>query len=98
MGQRGSRPVPGVGWVRSAGRGSGSERRIVFATVEIGVGRAVGGTVGNDAYYDGIINEVHFWSRALSADEVGQLAAGTLPVAVEPAGKIASVWGKIKGE
>jgi len=66
--------------------------------VEIGVGRAVGGTVGNDAYFDGIIDEVHFWSRALSADEVGQLAAGALPVAVEPVGKLATAWGAIKIE
>jgi hypothetical protein len=67
--------------------------------IEMGVGRAVGGTVGNDAYLDAIIDEVYFWGRALSEDEVAQLAAGARPegiISVEPSGKLATFWGFIK--
>lgn len=68
--------------------------------VEIGVGRARGGTIGNDIFFDGLIDEVYLWSRALSEDEIAELAAGTRPskiaTAVEPAGKLAIVWGSIK--
>ncbi|MFQ6040846.1 MAG: LamG domain-containing protein [Candidatus Poribacteria bacterium] len=67
--------------------------------LEIGVGRAVSGTVGNDAWYDGIIDEVYFWNRGLSEDEVQQLAKGSRPkLPVEPAGKLATAWGLIKIE
>jgi len=67
--------------------------------IEMGVGRAVGGTVGNDHYYNGMIDEVYLWSRALSDDEIAQLAKGARPKGVfpvEPAGKLATMWGFIK--
>ncbi len=68
--------------------------------VEIGVGRARGGTIGNDIFFDGIIDEVYLWSRALAEDEIAELAAGARPskiaVSVEPAAKLATVWGSNK--
>ena len=64
--------------------------------VEIGVGRGVGGTVGNDAFFNGIIDQVYFWKRALTAAEVTQLAGGAVLTAVEVKGKVSTTWGDIK--
>lgn len=65
--------------------------------LEMGVGRGVGGTVGNDTYFDGIIDEVYFWNRALSEAEVKDLADGKRPsLPVTPGGKLATAWGFIK--
>jgi len=68
--------------------------------IEIGVGRARDGIVGNDIFFDGIIDEVYLWSRGLSVDEVAELAAGERPanisISVEPRAKLATAWGSIK--
>ncbi len=66
--------------------------------VEIGVGRQVGGNLGNDNWLDAMIDEVYFWDRALSEDEVRELAGGALvgPVSVEAQGKLATTWAHIK--
>ena len=64
--------------------------------VEIGVGRQVGGNAGNDFWLDAMIDEVYFWERALSEDEVRDLAGGATVVAVEAQGKLASTWADIK--
>ena len=66
--------------------------------VELGVGRQVGGNAGNDFWLDGMIDEVYFWDRALSEDEVNELAGGALlgTVAVEAQGKLATTWAHIK--
>ena len=66
--------------------------------VELGVGRQVGGNAGNDFWIDGMIDEVYFWDRALSEDEVKELAGGALvgAVAVEAQGKLATTWAHIK--
>ena len=66
--------------------------------VEIGVGRQVGGNAGNDFWIDGMIDEVYFWERALSEDEVKELAGGALlgTVAVEAQGKLATTWAQVK--
>ena len=66
--------------------------------VEIGVGRGIGGTVGNDTYFTGIIDEVLIYDRALEPGEIGQLAAGARvrPYAVDSSGKLAIAWGTIK--
>lgn len=60
----------------------------------------LGGTVGNDAFFDGIIDEVYLWDRALSEDEVTELATGGRPsaTAVEAAGKLSTLWGEVKAE
>ena len=68
--------------------------------IEIGVGRARGGTIGNDIFFDGIIDEVYLWDRALSVNEVNELAKGNRPTkviaAVEPNSKLTTVWGRVK--
>ena len=66
--------------------------------VEIGVGRQVGGNAGNDFWIDGMIDEVYFWERAISEDEVKELAGGALvgSVAVEARGKLATTWAQVK--
>jgi hypothetical protein len=67
--------------------------------IEIGVGRAVGGTVGNDAYLDGIVDDIILWNRALTEDEIAELAKGKRPnvgFAVDSKDKLTSTWGNIK--
>jgi hypothetical protein len=64
--------------------------------VEIGVGRGVGGTVGNDFWIDGTIDEIYLWNRALSKAEVEDLSKGQAVTAVEAQNKLATKWGKIK--
>ena len=66
--------------------------------VELGVGRQVGGDAGNDFWIDGMIDEVYFWERAISEDEVKELAGGAVlgAVAVEAQGKLATTWAHIK--
>ena len=66
--------------------------------VELGVGRQVGGNAGNDFWLDAMIDEVYFWDRALSEDEVQDLAGGALlgAVSVEAQGKLATTWAHIK--
>lgn len=68
--------------------------------IEMGVGRAVGGTVGNDAYLDGIVDDIILWNRALTEEEIAELAKGKRPsligLAVEPGSKISSTWANVK--
>ena len=69
--------------------------------VEIGVGRARGGTRGNDIFFKGIIDEVYLWGgRALSEDEIQQLADGDRPtnvvMSVDRTDKLSTIWAKIK--
>jgi len=65
--------------------------------IEIGVGRKADGTT--DRFFGGIIDEVYFWDRAISADEVAELAKGVRPGLITPvkaAGKLSTLWGTIK--
>ena len=63
--------------------------------IEIGVGRAVGGTEGNDSFSDALIDEVSIWSRPLSqSDIVTKLINGS--VGVEPKGKATVSWASLK--
>ena len=67
--------------------------------IEIGVGRAYGGTVGDDRYLDGIVDDLIIWDRALTEDEIAELAKGKRPnvgLAVDVQNKLASTWGNIK--
>lgn len=67
--------------------------------LEMGVGRGIDGVVGNDTYYDGLIDEVYIWNRALSEAEVKDLSAGKKPaLPVAPRGKLPVAWGDIKRE
>ena len=48
-------------------------------------------------FWDGAIDEVVIYNRALSADEVATLSKAPMPGAtVEPSGKIATAWGMMK--
>jgi hypothetical protein len=49
---------------------------------------------GNKPYFDGIYDEVAIWNVALSQAEI--LHAMNTLHAVEPSGKLASTWGRIK--
>ena len=67
--------------------------------LELGAGRQIGGNQGNDMFLDGIIDDVIIWDRALSEDEVADLASGKRPdkaLAVKAEGKLATTWGKVK--
>jgi len=69
--------------------------------IEIGVGRGVSGEAGNDAYFDGMIDDVVIYNRGLTAAEIVELMNTDLAyllqdTAVDPVGKIPAVWGKIK--
>ena len=67
--------------------------------LELGAGRQIGGNAGNDTFLDGMIDDVIIWDRALSEDEVADLASGERPdkaLAVKAEGKLATSWGKVK--
>ena len=67
--------------------------------LELGAGRQIGGNQGNDMFLDGIIDDVIIWDRALSEDEVADLASGKRPdkaLAVKAEGKLTTTWGKVK--
>jgi len=50
-----------------------------------------------DRYWDGAIDEVVIYNRALSEDEMAQLVEGALTKqAVNPEAKLSATWGKIK--
>jgi len=48
------------------------------------------GWVDNNRYFDGLIDEVKLWSRALSEDELSGM------LSVEAKGKLATCWGALK--
>jgi hypothetical protein len=66
--------------------------------LELGAGRQIGGNQGNDMFLDGMIDDVIIWDRALSEDEVADLAKGqpSQGLAVKAEGKLATTWGKVK--
>jgi len=66
--------------------------------VEIGVGRAQGGTVGNDVYFNGLIDEIGIWDRGLNVNEIEEVMTKGLPspYSVNAHNKIATTWGKLK--
>ncbi len=67
--------------------------------LELGAGRGIGGNDGNDMFLDALIDDVIIWNRALSEDEVADLASGARPnkaLAVKAEGKLTTIWGKVK--
>ena len=46
--------------------------------------------------FAGMIDDVSIWGRALTQEEVAELAADSVPSAVEPNGKLTITWGSIK--
>jgi hypothetical protein len=63
------------------------------ATIEVAIGRDVrdGGQ-----YHKGELDEVVIYNRALTEDEIAQLAATGSAAAVEPTAKLATAWGALK--
>lgn len=59
-----------------------------------GIGLWVGWPAAwGDDMFKGVIDEVKFWNNVLTEDEINM---ATSPASVEPQGKIAAVWGKVK--
>ncbi|GIX07132.1 MAG: hypothetical protein KatS3mg115_1535 [Candidatus Poribacteria bacterium] len=54
------------------------------------------GTEGNDAFLDGIVDDVVIYNRPLSKTEIMELMVTDLSTAVEPAGKLATRWAELK--
>ena len=52
--------------------------------------------VGYAQAWNGKIDEVKVWKRALSEDEVQLSMQGKLGAAVDPQGKLATTWGSLK--
>lgn len=47
--------------------------------------------------WDGMINEVAIFNKALTQDEIKDIMEkGLKPTAVSPSGKLAATWGRIK--
>ena len=77
--------------------------KVDFKTANLYVGAESGGAVPDDDHgrYVGKIDEVYLANRAFSEKEIQELMASALSVegtAVEPAGKLATSWGKIKAK
>jgi hypothetical protein len=66
--------------------------------VRIGWSQGRGGDVNTLVYFDGIIDEVVLYNRALSADEIGDLMDNGIDrlTPVEPSDKLATTWSHIK--
>jgi len=62
--------------------------------LEMGRGVGINSDQNNIQYFDGVIDDVAFWNRALSEVEIQDLLMEI--VAVEPAGKLTTTWGKMK--
>jgi hypothetical protein len=56
---------------------------------------SIGGRVGSDQDFAGVLDEVYLWNRALGADEIPSVMEG-LTLAIEAAGKVATAWADIK--
>lgn len=67
--------------------------------VRIGWSQGIGGDLANMGFFDGLIDEVAIYDRALSEDELRDLAGGLLSLtAVAPAGKLIKTWAAIKAD
>lgn len=49
-----------------------------------------------DRHFEGSIDEVIIYDRTLTEDDILELASGGIGAAVEPSGKLTTIWGKIK--
>jgi hypothetical protein len=68
----------------------------VDPTVEMAIGSQPATTDARP--FDGTIDDVAIWNRALAPDEISELMTNGIPVisAVEPGEKLATTWGNIK--
>ncbi|MFC1717302.1 LamG domain-containing protein [Candidatus Poribacteria bacterium] len=53
-------------------------------------------TYNQNRHFNGVIDEVRFWSRALSQEEI-KAGMNASVVAVEPMNKLTATWGGVKG-
>jgi len=51
---------------------------------------------GGDEYFDGVMDEVLLFSRALTEAEILKVMAGGGTISVNPDGKLGVTWGMIK--
>jgi len=64
--------------------------------VEFWLGGAAG-DVGNDFWFDGILDEVEIWNEAMAEDEIMELYQSPPPSsAVSSEGKLATTWGELR--
>ena len=54
------------------------------------------GNSPNGRHFDGVIDDVWLFDKALSADDINLIMTGRAATAVEPAGKLAVTWGTLK--
>ncbi len=66
--------------------------------VLIGVGLSVGGEVGNDTYFNGLIDDLGIWDRGLTVEEIEEVMDRGLSsrFSVDARGKMATTWGRLK--
>ena len=66
--------------------------------VILGVGRSVNGNIGEDTYFNGLIDDLGIWDRGLTAEEVEEVMDRGLPsrFSVDARGKMATTWGRLK--
>jgi hypothetical protein len=66
--------------------------------IRFGLGQGIGGDVNNKTYYNGLVDDAIIYDRALSQSEVQALMATDLSTmaAIEPRGKLAATWGRLK--
>jgi len=98
-------------WIHAAVTWDGSNMLIYKNGVEAGalakagtlaIDPAVEAAIGNqpdgaeNRPFDGIIDDVAVWNRALDAGEISEVMTTGLPSAVGPGEKIATTWGFIK--
>jgi hypothetical protein len=101
---------PANQWVHVAETYDGATARVYFDGVEAGnkagagtmrdnanVKLWIGSMYATDRWFDGMIDEVCIWSKALTPDELKKSMQGTLiSAAVTKSGKLAVAWGSIK--
>lgn len=92
-----SKILPATGGGQNPNNVAGPYLTFPEKPIELGVGRGVGGNVGNDNYLDGLIDEVLVYNRALTVDEVRDLSGDKAPsLAVQANGKLATQWAALK--
>jgi len=98
-------------WTHIVETYDGEEAKVYFDAEEVGIAVGagdmrqnddctfyIGSMYATDRWFDGLIDEVRIWNKALSPDEIKKAMEGSLvnaPVNLE--GKLSSTWGSIKG-
>jgi len=68
--------------------------------IYLGTSRGHGGEVDNYKFIDGMIDDVALFGRALSADEIAELANTNLAslTSVEAKSKLVTTWARLKNQ